>query len=83
MTLYKCSKCNKSIERDSDKQWIKSHCSKTGKDTRLILIQRLSIDKAAELFLRAASKVTTFDNEQEKQDWLLDVISEFKKEAKK
>ena len=83
MTLYKCSKCKKTVERDSDKKWIESYCSETGKDSRLILTQRLSIDKAAKIFLKAASKVTTFDNEQEKNDWLLDVISKFKKEAKK
>lgn len=38
MNLYRCSHCGKITERPSLKQWVKSYCSKTGKDTRLTLI---------------------------------------------
>ena len=35
MNLYKCSKCKQIIERDSEKKWIPSYCSKTGLKTRI------------------------------------------------
>lgn len=38
MNKYKCPLCKKTVERASSKKWIKSYCSGTGKNTRLILI---------------------------------------------
>jgi len=35
---YKCPKCNKIINRESDKKWIKSYCCESGKRTRIQLI---------------------------------------------
>ena len=35
MSYYKCSKCGQILFRNSDKQWIKSYCSKTGLNTRI------------------------------------------------
>jgi len=32
---YRCCHCKKIVERNSNKKWIKSYCSKTGKDVRL------------------------------------------------
>lgn len=39
MNYYNCKHCNRTIQRDSIKQWIKSYCATTGKNTRLILIK--------------------------------------------
>jgi phage FluMu protein Com len=33
---YKCTKCHKLYKRDSTKAWIKSYCSQTGQEARLI-----------------------------------------------
>lgn len=35
MAKYRCKHCKKVVERDSDKQWIKSYCEETGKNVRL------------------------------------------------
>lgn len=36
---YKCNHCGKIFDRASSKKWIKSYCSETDKNCRLILIQ--------------------------------------------
>lgn len=33
---YRCSRCKRVYERDSDKAWIKSYCTKMGIEARLI-----------------------------------------------
>jgi len=33
---YRCSKCRQVYERDSDKDWIKSYCTKNDVEARLI-----------------------------------------------
>jgi endogenous inhibitor of DNA gyrase (YacG/DUF329 family) len=33
---YRCKHCGDTVERDSDKQWVKSYCSKTGKLVHLM-----------------------------------------------
>lgn len=38
MSLYKCSKCNMIIERDSNKEWVTSLCSETGQKVRLQIL---------------------------------------------
>ena len=35
MAKYRCKHCRKIMDRDSDKQWIKSYCETTGKNARL------------------------------------------------
>lgn len=35
---YRCSACHKFFNRKSDKMWIKSYCSETGRNARLILV---------------------------------------------
>ncbi len=35
MAKYRCPRCKKIVERDSEKGWIKSYCEKTGEDARL------------------------------------------------
>ena len=40
MNLYKCTHCNKILERDSDKKWIPSICSNVGKRVRLQLLNQ-------------------------------------------
>jgi len=42
MAKYQCPLCKKIVERESMKQWIKSYCEKTGKNTRL---QRIKSEK--------------------------------------
>jgi hypothetical protein len=37
---YRCSKCKEVYERDSDKAWIKSYCTKTDQHARLIKEKR-------------------------------------------
>lgn len=41
----------------------------------------LTVDEAAEIFSRVMNKIMTFDNEQDKTDYLLDAVIEFKKQA--
>ena len=36
VTTYKCPSCNKTIQRDSEKAWIKSYCMKLNRYTRMI-----------------------------------------------
>lgn len=38
--LYHCSHCGKTVERDSNKAWIKSFCETTGKDVRLMRVKK-------------------------------------------
>lgn len=33
--LYQCNHCGQTVERESEKRWIKSYCGKAGKMTRL------------------------------------------------
>jgi phage FluMu protein Com len=33
---YRCAKCHRLYNRDSDKAWIKSYCTSTGMTTRLM-----------------------------------------------
>ena len=40
MNLYKCTHCNKILERDSDKKWIPSVCSNIGKRVRLQILNQ-------------------------------------------
>lgn len=40
MNLYKCTHCGGVLERDSDKKWIPSICSKVGKRVRLQLLKQ-------------------------------------------
>ncbi len=42
MNKYKCAHCDKVIKRQSDKKWIKSYCSESGKNVRLTLIKLTS-----------------------------------------
>lgn len=42
MSKYRCKLCGKVLERDSDKQWIKSYCEETGRDTRIWRIEEES-----------------------------------------
>ena len=37
---YKCIHCNKIVERDSCKKWIKSYCEETCKNVRLQIIKK-------------------------------------------
>ena len=39
MNKYKCKHCKKIVERDSEKQWIKSYCEETGKNTHIIKLK--------------------------------------------
>jgi len=36
---YRCSKCKRLFERESTKGWIKSYCTKTGQDARLMQVK--------------------------------------------
>jgi hypothetical protein len=36
---YKCKHCGKVVDRESNKQWIKSYCDEIGKDVRLMLVK--------------------------------------------
>lgn len=38
---YKCSKCKKIVERESDKYWIKSFCKTINDYSRLIKIKKI------------------------------------------
>lgn len=42
---YRCSKCKQVYERDSDKTWIKSYCSNTGLEARLIKEKRVELNQ--------------------------------------
>ncbi len=39
--LYRCSKCQRLYKRYSDKRWIKSWCTKTDKQARLMSVTRI------------------------------------------
>lgn len=38
MNTYRCNCCGGIYERESEKNWIKSYCEKTGRDARLYRI---------------------------------------------
>ena len=42
MNNYRCKHCNKIVQRDSAKAWIKSYCDETGKDVHLMRIADVS-----------------------------------------
>ena len=37
---YKCAKCGKIVDRDSDKKWIPSYCSEKDVKTRIYKYER-------------------------------------------
>ena len=39
MNKYRCVHCKDEVERESNKQWIKSYCEKAGKFVRLQLVK--------------------------------------------
>ena len=44
---FRCSACRMIYQRKSDKFWIKSYCSKTGKNARLIQVwSKAELDRA-------------------------------------
>ena len=45
MNLYRCPKCDITIERDNNKKWILSVCSSTGERTRLQIINQNKEDE--------------------------------------
>jgi ribosomal protein L37AE/L43A len=38
MAKYYCKHCGKTLKRDSTKKWVKSYCSKSGKDVHLMKV---------------------------------------------
>jgi DNA-directed RNA polymerase subunit RPC12/RpoP len=40
MSRYRCNHCDRTVERDSMKRWIRSWCERTGKMTRLWRVDR-------------------------------------------
>jgi len=38
-SLYRCKHCGKTVEREGTKQWRKSFCEKTGKNTHITKIK--------------------------------------------
>jgi hypothetical protein len=42
---YYCKHCGKAVERDSDKQWVKSYCDKADKTVHLQRIKLVSPGK--------------------------------------
>jgi len=45
MAKYRCKHCGKVVERDSDKEWIKSYCSETGRDTHITKVKNDNYSK--------------------------------------
>ena len=43
--VYRCKHCGKVVGRFSDKAWVKSYCSKTGKDVHLMRVERKASDE--------------------------------------
>ncbi len=39
MAKYHCKHCEKTVERRSTKQWIKSYCDRVGRDIHLIRVK--------------------------------------------
>lgn len=40
MAKYRCSSCEQVVERDSDKQWIKSWCDNTDRPVDLLRVKK-------------------------------------------
>lgn len=38
-SLYRCKHCGKTVEREGTKQWRKSFCEKTGKNTHITKVK--------------------------------------------
>jgi phage FluMu protein Com len=83
---YRCVHCNEVYERDSDKAWIKSYCTKTDKYVRLMKeensmtreeIETTIVDEL-EFLLRWESNLPDKDQDKELINAVLRVLQEFK-----
>jgi DNA-directed RNA polymerase subunit RPC12/RpoP len=82
---YKCSKCKQVYERDSDKAWIKSYCSNTGTDARLIKEKRMELNQMEQeaIVVEQLAWLLAYELKQESLDrelisGLMRVLMEFK-----
>ncbi len=85
--IYRCSKCKQLYERDSDKAWIKSYCTKTAQHARLIKEKRqMELDQFEQeaIVVQQLEWLLEYELKQdsEDQDWelinaLVRVIQEF------
>lgn len=84
---YRCSKCKQVYERDSDKAWIKSYCSNTGTEARLIKEKRMELNQTEqeaivieqlEWSLAFELKQKIEDQDKELISSLIRVLDEFK-----
>lgn len=71
MSKYKCPECNKIVERDSDKQWIKSWCQKENKEVRLRLDSKTRIIKFSHKYSKLEDSV---NHTYTSKSILLDVV---------
>jgi phage FluMu protein Com len=39
VSAYRCKHCGKTVQRDSDKAWIKSYCDDTDRDVHLMRVK--------------------------------------------
>jgi len=83
---YRCSRCRQVYERDSDKAWIKSYCTKMGMEAKLIkekLMQLTQFEQEAivieqlEWLLNCELKEAV-DRDDELVNALVRVLLEFK-----
>ena len=81
---YRCSKCKELYERDSDKAWIKSYCTKNDVEARLIkeLPMQLNQMEQEAVVLEQLEWLLSYelkhDQDQHLIDSLVRVIEEFK-----
>ena len=81
---YRCSKCRQVYERDSDKAWIKSYCTKNDVEARLIkeLPMQLNQMEQEAVVLEQLEWLLSYelkhDQDQHLIDSLVRVIEEFK-----
>ena len=86
--IYRCSKCKQLYERDSDKAWIKSYCTKTAQHARLIKEKRqMELDQFEQeaIVVQQLEWLLEYElkGQSEDQDWelinaLTRVLKEFK-----
>ena len=81
---YRCSKCRQVYERDSDKAWIKSYCTKNDVEARLIkeLPMQLNQMEQEAVVLEQLEWLLSYELKHDQDHHLIDslvrVIEEFK-----
>ena len=75
--MYRCSRCKQLYERDSDKAWIKSYCTKMDMVARLIKEKPMQLNQTEQeaIVIEQLEWALAFERKQKVEDQDLELIN--------